>query len=131
MRRLLNIAIFALISFSATAQIEIKYDKGTVSFISSQNVYVKFGTTEAIKSGDTLYVARDGKMVPTLLVSNKSSISRVCTPLDVFDKLGSGQSYPPKRMVRAEVAKPQEEKPVELSKPLLPTGRGGRIEAAH
>ncbi|MBK6619810.1 MAG: hypothetical protein IPG32_02635 [Saprospirales bacterium] len=114
MRRLLNIAIFALISFSATAQIEIKYDKGTVSFISSQNVYVKFGTTEAIKSGDTLYVARDGKMVPTLLVSNKSSISCVCTPLDVFDKLEVGAVVSAKRMVRAEVAKPQEEKPVEV-----------------
>lgn len=111
----MSITVFALISFSAAAQMEIRYDKGTVTFISSQNVYVKFGTTDAIKSGDTLYVAREGKMVPSLVVSNKSSTSCVCTPIDVFDKLEVGAVVSAKRIVRTEVAKPaEEEKPKEV-----------------
>lgn len=54
---------------------------GQVSFISSQNVYVKFKSTNGISAGDTLYIQTNGKLVPALIVKNLSSSSCVCTPL--------------------------------------------------
>lgn len=53
---------------------------GTVSFVTSKNVYVKFDDTEKIKVGDTLLIR--GKNDPCLLVSDKSSSSAVCSILD-------------------------------------------------
>jgi len=54
---------------------------GKVSFISSQNVYVKFENTEGIIVGDTLYISKDNVLVPALVVNSLSSISCVGTPL--------------------------------------------------
>jgi hypothetical protein len=72
---------------SAGDQIE-----GTVSYISAQNVYVKFSTTSGFSTGDTLFVRRDNRLVPALVVSDFSSISCVCLPiaatkLNVSDKV--------------------------------------------
>lgn len=49
--------------------------KGKVSFVTSQNVYVKFETTENIQIGDTLKIASNN--IPCLIVNNKSSNSCV------------------------------------------------------
>jgi hypothetical protein len=54
---------------------------GTVSFITSQNVYVKFDSTSQIKTGDTLFIWKDDIPVPALVVGSKSSISCVCTTI--------------------------------------------------
>jgi hypothetical protein len=54
---------------------------GKVSFITSQNVYVKFDNTEGILVGDTLYVSLDTTLIPALIVNSKSSISCVGTPI--------------------------------------------------
>lgn len=54
---------------------------GQVSYVSSQNVYVKFRSTSGISAGDTLFISTDGKVVPALIVTNLSSTSCVCTPL--------------------------------------------------
>ncbi len=51
--------------------------KGHISFITSNNIYVKFKNTQQIKAGDTIEVA--GK--PCLLVKNKSTSSVVCTSI--------------------------------------------------
>lgn len=55
--------------------------KGTVSYISSQNVYVKFESTENIEIGDTLFISKGDQLVPVLVIDNKSSISCVCSPV--------------------------------------------------
>ena len=55
--------------------------KGTVSYVSSQNVYVKFASTKKINIGDTLFLQKGEALLPALRVSNKSSISCVCTRL--------------------------------------------------
>jgi hypothetical protein len=52
---------------------------GQVSFISSQNIYVKFKSTEGISAGDTLFTASNGNLVPVLTINNLSSSSCVCT----------------------------------------------------
>lgn len=54
---------------------------GTITYISSNNVYVRFNSTEGIKAGDALYEKVGGKFEPVLTVENLSSISCVCTPL--------------------------------------------------
>jgi len=51
--------------------------QGNVSFISSQNVYVRFVNTDGINNGDTLYILRNNKLSPVLVVKEKSSISCV------------------------------------------------------
>lgn len=52
---------------------------GKVSFASSQNIYVRFKSTEGISAGDTLFVYVSGKITPVLVVKNLSSSSCVCT----------------------------------------------------
>jgi hypothetical protein len=55
--------------------------EGSVTFVTSQSVYVKFTTTAGIKAGDTLFIQQDGKLVPGMKVRDLSSTSCVCTPL--------------------------------------------------
>jgi hypothetical protein len=54
---------------------------GKISYISSQNVYVKFESTKNIQTGDTLYMKIENTMVPVLKVENLSSTSCVCKPV--------------------------------------------------
>ncbi len=58
--------------------------EGAVSYVTSQNVYVKFPSTEGIRTGDTLYFIKDGNPLPGLVVKDLSSISCVCVPLSGF-----------------------------------------------
>lgn len=51
--------------------------QGKVSFISSQNVYINFNSTQGINVGDTLYTNLNDKKVPALVVKYKSSMSCV------------------------------------------------------
>jgi len=54
---------------------------GKVSFVSSQNTYVRFKSTEGISVGDTLYMSSEGNLIPVLKVSGLSSVSCVCTAI--------------------------------------------------
>lgn len=66
---------------NSSAQNEPARIQGTVSFVSSRNVYVKFATTEGISINDTLFLDNNGALRPALQVENKSSTSTVCKPL--------------------------------------------------
>ncbi|WP_243347672.1 hypothetical protein [Parabacteroides sp. FAFU027] len=74
---LLTTLIFVTLSLSAE-----EWLTGSVSFLSTQNVYVKFENTSGIGVGDTLYVNQKGKLTAAMLVKEFSSISCVCTPLN-------------------------------------------------
>jgi hypothetical protein len=52
--------------------------EGSVTFLSSQNVYVKFKSTAGITTGDTLFIKKENIMIPALIVRDLSSISCVC-----------------------------------------------------
>lgn len=54
--------------------------KGEVTYLTSQNIYVKFESTEKINIGDTLRLSGNGS--PCLLVNSKSSRSCVCSVID-------------------------------------------------
>jgi len=73
---------FLAIAFALQAQDDIMLKSGTVSYITTQNVYVKFESTQAINIGDTLFLKGKDQMIPALVVDNKSSISVVCTPVN-------------------------------------------------
>jgi hypothetical protein len=59
--------------------------KGSVTFTSSKNVYVKFVSTADIRINDTLYVIAGDVLTPALLVTNKSSSSCVCSKLGLLE----------------------------------------------
>ncbi|MDD3320524.1 MAG: hypothetical protein PHS59_03680 [Paludibacter sp.] len=70
---------FNAISFSQSTFDEMK---GSVSYISSQNVYVKFVNTKGIQIGDTLFLSENDKYIPAFIVNNKSSISCIGNALN-------------------------------------------------
>ncbi|WP_114490812.1 hypothetical protein [Candidatus Ulvibacter alkanivorans] len=72
---LLFILLFIGISHASYAQEGTKTLSGTVSFITSNNVYVKFDSTEEVKIGD--FIELNGNNC--LKVTDKSSSSVVCT----------------------------------------------------
>lgn len=74
------LTLFLLICLS-TAAFGQKIIKGTITFRSSQNVYVSFEHTDGIQAGDTLFSEVKGWPVPVLLVKSLSSTSCLCTPL--------------------------------------------------
>ncbi|MCB0525909.1 MAG: hypothetical protein R3A50_09470 [Saprospiraceae bacterium] len=81
MRILLVLLGFITCSGIAFGQKETVLEKGTVTYVSSLNVYVKFSSTENINKGDTLFVESGYKMLPALVVKDKSSTSCVCSSL--------------------------------------------------
>lgn len=66
---------------------------GTITFITSQNIYVQFESTAGINPGDTLFVFKENVEVPALLVGNKSSISCVCSKITDIDLKLSDKVY--------------------------------------
>ncbi len=58
---------------------------GKVSFMTSNNVYVKFTDTKNISIGDTLFLLRDKVLYPALVVKNKSSTSCVTNLINGHD----------------------------------------------
>jgi len=91
---------------------------GKVTFITSQNVYVKFSTTRAIQKGDTLFIDREGARTGCLIVENKSSASCVCKIIGDCDlerdqevfALVPIQKQRPEKEVEAE----EDERPIAL-----------------
>ena len=81
MKHIFQTLFFLLFSFSLGAQNQIITEEGTVSFLTSKNVYVKFKSTKNIHIGDTLFINPSGKLTPVLVVDNKSSSSTVCTSI--------------------------------------------------
>ena len=55
--------------------------KGTVSYITGKNIYVRFENTLGIENGDTLFMQKSNVLTPVLVVQHHSSISCLCNPL--------------------------------------------------
>ncbi|RIH66058.1 hypothetical protein D1164_07290 [Mariniphaga sediminis] len=79
-------ALFFTSILSAALQISAQNlpgtSQGNISYITSQNIYVKFESTEAIENGDTLFILQNEVLVPALVVQHHSSISCLCMPLE-------------------------------------------------
>jgi hypothetical protein len=81
MRRIIIVLYIIALSSKLNGQVVNEKLTGKVSFVSSQNIYVKFRSTEGISVRDTLFIMSNGNMLPVLRVNNLSSESCVCTAL--------------------------------------------------
>ena len=63
MRIFLSLIFILVVSFSTNAQDKIVETEGVVSFVTSQNVYVKFVSAKKIKSGDKLFIKQNGTLM--------------------------------------------------------------------
>lgn len=77
------LTIASLIPFRTKGQGGFTPIEGKVSYITSSHIYVRFGSTEGIAKGDTLYYSDHGKNIPVLVVNQKSSTSCVCGLLGI------------------------------------------------
>ncbi len=117
MRRLFIILFFTLCRLMMAGQNETLM-KGTVSYISSQQVYVKFETTENITIGDTLFSQKEGRLVPVLVIINKSSVSCVGVPVPP-ERLNIGDEIYHRKIEKEEEKKPLEEPPETRPEPAV------------
>lgn len=81
MKRYLAIVFIIVFGTHLNGQVVKETISGRVSYVSSQNIYVKFTSTSGITAGDTLFSQTGGRNVPVLLVKNLSSTSCVCSPV--------------------------------------------------
>ncbi|MBC8320320.1 MAG: hypothetical protein H8E34_06340 [Bacteroidetes bacterium] len=81
MKNIALIYMFLFLVLSLQSQEIVENIEGRVSYVTSQNVYVKFQSTDNISVGDTLMLIQNGRQVPALVISNLSSISCVCVPI--------------------------------------------------
>lgn len=81
MRTILFLSFFLVLNGNLFSQSEIIINEGVVSFISSQNVYIRFKSTENINPDDTIFIKLNQENKPILVVKSLSSTSCVCTPL--------------------------------------------------
>ena len=68
-----------------TGQSVIENLPGRVSYVSTQNVYVKFKSTSGISKGDTLFTQNNGVILPALIVKDLSSSSCICASITSTD----------------------------------------------
>ena len=71
--------LFLMIGVSGTmsAQVETEEIEGTVTFVTAQNVYVKFSSAKRIKPADKIFIRKNNELVAVLVVDYSSSISCV------------------------------------------------------
>jgi len=82
--RFFYLIIYISLSVNLFGQVSEELIKGNISYMSSQNIYVKFVNTDGIHIGDTLYLVQQEKLVPVLLVTALSSISCVGSPVSTI-----------------------------------------------
>ncbi|HKI77637.1 MAG TPA: hypothetical protein VKA26_03765 [Ignavibacteriaceae bacterium] len=71
---ILIVLLLSQILFSQIKKTNIE-KHGTISFQSSQNIYVNFSNTDGIKPNDTLYVKEKNKLIPVIRVKYISAAS--------------------------------------------------------
>jgi len=75
MRSSLKILIVLIAVSSFAQQSDETILIGTVSYISAQNIYVKFENTDGIEIGDTLFIQDNSDIIPAITVEHRSSTS--------------------------------------------------------
>ena len=104
MKYLTHILFILIFAGSLQAQNTIVLEKGSVSYTSSRNVYVKFTSTDGINIGDTLFINQNDELVPALIVNNKSSTSTVCTPI-ISKEISKSDEFVAKTILKKEIKK--------------------------
>lgn len=81
MKHVVPVFLLLFLGLNLKGQTLSEAKEGAVSFVTAQNIYVKFQSTTGILVGDTLFSTKDSKRTPVLVVKDLSSISCVCTPI--------------------------------------------------
>ncbi len=84
---------------------------GKVSYITAQNIYVRFDGANNVQQGDTLFINLDGQNVPLLIVESKSSLSAMGKPLSSVEISVGEEVFGESHLVE-DVAVTPEVKPV-------------------
>ena len=77
MRLVVVLFILSLFSGDLFAQNGLKEIEGSVTYLTTQNVYVKFLSARGIKMGDKIFIRKNELLIPVLSVENFSSVSCV------------------------------------------------------
>jgi len=78
--------IMFFISFLQIYGQEIKtLTEGHISYITTQNIYVKFDQSGLVQAGDTIFIRKDEKLVPLFVTESISSTSCVGKPSEHFE----------------------------------------------
>ena len=114
-----SLLVFLLMAFAGPALVAQNIpwgDEGSVSFITSQNIYVRFPSTTSIRIGDTLYARQNDVAVPALIVKDLSSVSCVCLPVGEMKFNVNDRIY----SLKVTGRKPSKDQPVTVYTPVLP-----------
>lgn len=77
------LVLFTAVQISVQAQNK-NLVTGQISYISAQNIYVKFSSTDGIETGDTLFLKDRNNYLPAIIVDHKSSTS--CAGVSITNK---------------------------------------------
>ena len=102
------ITILSLLIFVTfvSAQTDHERIEGEVTYLSSQNIYIKFDNTDNIKVGDTLFLKKKTSLIPAVVIEYLSSRSAAGKKLEGINlKLGNKLSifYTPTLEVEPEI----------------------------
>ncbi len=85
MRYIFTFLLFSVFCIKLTGQSGMDELPGRVSYVSTQNIYVKFKSTSGISKGDTLFINKNGVKIPALVVKDLSSSSCICASITSTD----------------------------------------------
>jgi|WetSurMetagenome_2_1015567.scaffolds.fasta_scaffold81532_1 hypothetical protein len=131
MRKGLFVHIFLLVGMIGYGQAVQDTLKGSVTYKTSLNIYVKFESTKEISIGDTLYSNQQGALMPVIIVHQLSTTSCVGSPINnsvinLSDPIFSLQEKPipaktepaiPSPIYQAVMEAEQKEEPVKTETP--------------
>ncbi len=84
LKHLILFGILFFVSFCLKAQTTFEMNEGTISFISSQNTYIRYKSTSGLSTGDTLYSYQNNQLIPAFVIKNLSSTSVVCSSTSTY-----------------------------------------------
>jgi hypothetical protein len=77
MKKLIFLFLLICAVTMLSAQVPTEEIEGLVTYVTTQNVYVKFLSAKRIKPGDQLFLRKEGILKPVIMVDNCSSMSCV------------------------------------------------------
>jgi hypothetical protein len=81
MKNVIPVFLMFILGLNLNGQSLGEAKEGIISYVTSQNIYVKFQSTSTISAGDTLFLIQDSKKLPVMIVKDLSSISCVCSSI--------------------------------------------------
>jgi len=107
--------LFLALTYNVFGQDDARVLKGQISFVTSNNIYVKFENTDPIAIGDTLKLSSNN--TSCLIVRSKSSSSCVCSVVEGCE-VQKGDAVVYNFTIKKNIDKPKEE-PVAVFEPII------------